>query len=816
MGKWVILELEGDFDVGGFRATLEIRAVGDLQMLQVKGELPPNPALAAHLYRHWQTLYRPLGIPQRIKGQKIIHKGSINQRLMDCQQSAQLLRDRFRTWLNADSFQSLDRRLREELSRHEPIQFLIRTANVNLQKLPWHEWDFFERYPLAEVAFGTLEYDWAPPKSRQQIPHPVRILAILGHSHGINVEVDRQVLRQLPQAHVSFLVEPNRQQLTDQLWESPWDILFFAGHSETHRGQGRIFINQTDSLSLAELQYGLQRATDQGLQLAIFNSCDGLGLAQALERLSIPQMIVMREPVADQVAAAFLTYFLEPFAAGKSLYLAARQARERLQGLEYQFPCASWLPVICQHPLMTPPDWFTLQGKPTPMPALAGAAPHLPLAPATRYPRVPQLRVVWMSLLVAIAVIIVRLLGLLQPLELAAYDHLLRSRPAETIDSRILVVEVDQADLNEWGGYPLTDAVLAQAIETLQALEPTAIGLDMHRYRPRGEGRQALMAQFQQHANLFTVCAFDQVDQDYEPPPEFSEEQLIRQVGFSNLALDRPFLSTLTGREVAPARLRENGSVRRHLLSYDPALATTQPACSTPYSLSFQLAYRFLNQAGVAPLTVTEAGQWQFGNAILQPLTKRFGGYQNLNGLSTQLMLNYRAAPPGQKVTLQQVLTGEVTANSVRDRLVLLGYTAPVARDTVKTPYGEMAGVWVHAHMASQLLSVAMDQRPLMKVLPQWHGFPIGDVGWILGWTVLGGAMSSWLRMRNLKSRRLGWLLGWLLAFAGISGGLFYGSLIALTQGLWLPLIPTLLSVLLAGSCVVWVGTRKAHSSSGG
>ncbi|MEL7316675.1 MAG: hypothetical protein AAFN08_17315, partial [Cyanobacteria bacterium J06559_3] len=122
----------------------------------------------------------------------------------------------------------------------------------------------------------------------------------------------------------------------------------------------------------------------------------------------------------------------------------------------------------------------------------------------------------------------------------------------------------------------------------------------------------------------------------------------------------------------------------------------------------------------------------------------------------------------------------------------------------------------VHAHMASQLLSVAMDQRPLMKVLPQWHGFPIGDVGWILGWTVLGGAMSSWLRMRNLKSRRLGWLLGWLLAFAGISGGLFYGSLIALTQGLWLPLIPTLLSVLLAGSCVVWVGTRKAHSSSGG
>ncbi|KAM3104182.1 CHASE2 domain-containing protein, partial [Phormidesmis sp. 146-33] len=31
-----------------------------------------------------------------------------------------------------------------------------------------------------------------------------------------------------------------------------------------------------------------------------------------------------------------------------------------------------------------------------------------------------------------------------------------------------------------------------------------------------------------------------------------------------------------------------------------------------------------------------------------------------------------------------------------------MGYTAPVARDSFDTPYGEMAGVWVHAHMVSQ------------------------------------------------------------------------------------------------------------------
>jgi Protein of unknown function (DUF1822) len=38
-------------------------------------------------------------------------------------------------------------------------RFLIRTNDLNLQKLPWHEWDFFERYPKAEVALSAPEYE---------------------------------------------------------------------------------------------------------------------------------------------------------------------------------------------------------------------------------------------------------------------------------------------------------------------------------------------------------------------------------------------------------------------------------------------------------------------------------------------------------------------------------------------------------------------------------------------------------------------------------------------------------------------------------
>lgn len=101
----------------------------------------------------------------------------------------------------------------------------------------------------------------------------------------------------------------------------------------------------------------MQRAIAHSLKLAIFNSCDGLGLAWDLADLQIPQVIVMREPVPDRVAQSFLKHFLVAFSSGQPLYLAVRQAREQLQALEAEFPCATWLPIICQNPAEVPQAW---------------------------------------------------------------------------------------------------------------------------------------------------------------------------------------------------------------------------------------------------------------------------------------------------------------------------------------------------------------------------------------------------------------------------------------------------------------------------
>jgi WD40 repeat protein len=363
MRKLVVLKLDGDLSQG-VRVTFEIGEEGERPSIEISGYLPKATDLVTANH-HWQSTYQSLGNLTRIKAQKITYGGSITEWGDDCHNWATQLSQCLNNWLVSESFRPIREKWLQQLSPSDEVRVLIRTSSVALRKLPWHLWDLVEDYPKAEVAYCAPESEQSTGGNTPAYRDKVRILAILGDSTGINLHKDRQLLENLPDAAVTFLVEPQRQDINDQLWNQHWDILFFAGHSQTEGETGRIYINQTDSLTIAELRYGLRNAVANGLQLAIFNSCDGLGLALELEQLHIGQMIVMREPVPDEVAQAFLTYFLAAFADGKSFYLAEREARLKLQGLEDNFPCASWLPAIFQNPAAVPPFWQDLGRRPT-------------------------------------------------------------------------------------------------------------------------------------------------------------------------------------------------------------------------------------------------------------------------------------------------------------------------------------------------------------------------------------------------------------------------------------------------------------------
>lgn len=784
MGKLVILELEGDFQQAGFRATLEICPEETLPGLKIKGSLPPDPELAIHLQHHWQEHYRSLGVaPTRIKGQKIIHKGSINRRLADCRASAQQVCDRLHIWLHAASFQTLDRRLREELHRDEAIRFLIRTTDPQVQKLPWHEWDFFERYTQAEIALSPLEYEPITPVATLDRPARVRILAILGNSQGIDIETDRRKLEALPNADIEFLVEPDRQQVSDRLWERSWDILFFAGHSETQQNSGRIYINQTDSLSISELKYGLRQAIAHGLQLAIFNSCDGLGLARELQSLNLPQMIVMREPVIDQVAHRFLHYFLDAYSRGTPLYQATRQARERLQGLEDQFPCASWLPIICQNAIANPPTWQTLCGSspslfPVVQPALQALeqfpeqgeyAERRTVAPLHSILK-PLVRVVGLSTLITLAVLGIRWVGWLELLEWKTYDQMLQLRPAEGQDKRLLVVTVTKQDIEQLGNeYPLSDRTLLTALQALQAHHPRGIGLDIYRNRPTGDGWVELTQYLQRNEGIIPICVHSSrtdPTRGVAPPPDLPALSL----GFADALPDA------------------DGVVRRHLLALDPP---NQSPCSASYALSTKLALRYLEAQGIS-LEFPTAEQWQLGTTRFPILTAPDGFYQRADQTrGHQILLNYRLynslGDIAQEVTLTEVLMNRVDPDLIHDKIVLIGVTDPVVDDYATTPDGSaMRGLLFHVQMASQLISAVEDQRPLLRFWPFW-----AEVGWVWSWAVAGGLIILWVPRFQHP-----WLLrgGLILVLGGIS------VLFMIKGGVIVPLIPSLIACLIVSS----------------
>ena len=342
---------------------------GSLHSMQVMGSLPTAPALG-QLYRCFQLLYRRF-YQQGSRGdsRRLTIPPEVVTQFSEVEFLCRQLKNQLNAWLKSEEFLHIERQLRSQLDPLEEIRVIIQTQDELLQRLPWQGWDFFKDYPNAVMALSRPEYRPREPSQPKVNRKKVRILAILGDSQDIELERERQLLKSIPDAEIEFLLQPERQEFNNRLWDNlGWDLLFFAGHSQTEGKTGRIYINEKEnnnSLTIEELEEALRAAIEGGLKLAIFNSCEGLGLANALAKLDIPQVIVMREPVPNLVAEEFFRYFLQAYALKQlPLYLAVQEARRKLQGLEDKFPAASWLPTICQNPAILPPSWLQLGGIP--------------------------------------------------------------------------------------------------------------------------------------------------------------------------------------------------------------------------------------------------------------------------------------------------------------------------------------------------------------------------------------------------------------------------------------------------------------------
>jgi CHASE2 domain-containing sensor protein len=771
MHKLVVFSLSGgDLNCGFTVVTAQLWDHHQPYPINFTGSLPPAPELP-ELYRRWQLFYEALnqrlGLARRIK----IHSSDVtNISVSEFGDVCQKLQNYINAWLHSEEFQNIEQQLRTLLDQNDEIRIIIKTDIALLHRLPWHLWNFFEDYHNAEVALSPQNSPRPPVLSPPT--GKVKILAILGNSNGIDVEKDRILLKSLPLSQTEFLAEPTRQELDKQLWDRDWDILFFAGHSSSQvDGEtGVIYINQTESLTIPQLKNALKTAISRGLKLAIFNSCDGVGLARNLADLNIPQVIVMREPVPDLVAQEFLKNFLAAFAGGKPFYSAVREARERLQGLENEFPSASWLPVICQNPTVESFIW-----------------------PSKRFSQLSNRwrklgAVLLMTSIVATTILSLRYVGVFQKSELQAFDQMLQMRSPEEPNLQLLVVEVTDTDIQTLrettiGPKSISDNSLAKLLHKLQQYQPRVIGIDIYRdiADPVNKSSPLQLTTELSQPNVVAVCKAkdDKYDRQGVKPPQGVPQD--RQ-GFTD-ALHDP-----------------DGILRRQILM----MPEEKSPCTTKISLNLQLAARYLFNQGKELKFSQDNDYIQFGSTVFPRLKPgRSGAYQrrvDLGGF--QILLNYRAAD-FPKVSVGDVLSGAISPDFVKDKVVIIGVTAKTTSDTWPTPFSAVQethqgtpGVFIQAQMVSQILSAVMENRQILWVLPDW-----GDILWIYGWSLIGGLIvwcdaDGGLCLRSLLGH------GCLIIATTI---VLYGvcAAILFIPGAWLPFIPSAFAIVISSTTIL-------------
>ncbi|HEY9908995.1 MAG TPA: CHASE2 domain-containing protein, partial [Thermosynechococcaceae cyanobacterium] len=368
------------------------------------------------------------------------------------------------------------------------------------------------------------------------------------------------------------------------------------------------------------------------------------------------------------------------------------------------------------------------------------------------------------GVLVAGLVLGLRHAGGLQPLELLAYDQMMRLRSEVEQDKRLLIVAITEEDIQRQNRYPISDEVVAKLIAKLQQYQPRVIGLDIYRDVPQMPGNAELLQQLQA-VNVTTVMLLGDAENGGVAAPKGVTPE---RIGFSDLLVD------------------PDAVVRRNLLF-------ARTPTESFYSFALRSSVIYLAKENQSLQVQPEF--LQIGSANFRPLNHNSGGYHGLDARGYQILLNYRSNTVARQVTLTQLLNGEVKPEWVKDKLVLIGTTAPSAKDLFLTPLNLSAdkspktpGVIVHAQIISQILSTVLDGRSQI-----WYWTEPLEGLWIFGWALVGGGI-AW-RLRHPLSLGTANALG--------LGGLFAVCLGLFSQGGWVPFVPAAIALVITGVGVV-------------
>jgi len=454
------------------------------------GERPPiwaklkYPKELDDLYRNWRAYYeRSYGVPLRAEIQDDF---SFTPKQVDWKNKSEeakaALLENFYQWLGSvellpirDEIQSVtfnqlsDKKLWR--GNNNCVDLLIACDSPDLARLPWEMWEIAPKDLVhisrtainagnEVIAAGTIPQRGKP-----------RILAILADATELNLNKDKQAVRLLKKVatvdEVKLESEDIKKDFIERLLDDRgWDALIFAGHSnETALTGGKLELAPGVTLSISEIEDQLTEAKNRGLRVAIFNSCNGICIAESLIRLGLSQVVVMREKIHDTAAHQFLHKLCQGLAEYKDIQMAIWETCEYFETEKYAYPSAYLIPSLFRHPS---PQADLFQIEPL----------GLKRFWRTWKPTKWEASVLSTALVLSFLVPAQELLFDVRQLSQAVYRDLTQQLPQGTPPVRLIAIDQESINQEGFNAQRMSRAYLAKLVDKIAEFNVKTVGID--------------------------------------------------------------------------------------------------------------------------------------------------------------------------------------------------------------------------------------------------------------------------------------------------------------------------------------------------
>jgi CHASE2 domain-containing sensor protein/signal transduction histidine kinase len=352
----------------------------------------------------------------------------------------------------------------------------------------------------------------------------------------------------------------------------------------------------------------------------------------------------------------------------------------------------------------------------------------------------------WVSL---ILLPLTALLSMTQGLALSnlLYDNLRRLSPLP-VDPRILIVTIDDYSLQQLGQWPWSRAIHAQLLDRLSAAHAKGILFDVIFSEPdnHSDNDQRLAQAACRAGNVFVpllregVARYGQPLGEIEPVAPLSH--CAKGVGHINAEADA------------------DGIVRSVYLSEGPV----QKARA-------QLAWLLYEE------TLTDKENVTMPGTLVPPSVQ---GWQRAHEIRIPFIHSDAGFP---SVPYVSILRGEVPPELLRDRLILIGSTAPGLGDRYVTPQSARIGTTPGIEIQANILNGLLQQRSIVVLDERLAALlSVMIVGELLGLLLVRPRRALWLTLGAMAATLLGsgllLRLGWWWSPAASLLGMLLGYLI--------------------------------------